>query len=92
MSPVRPPGFTARMPSQSARQVSATSRRAFGEASPTTKVREVSPCQPSTMGVTSTLTMSPSRSTCFAAGMPWQTTSLTEVQQWPGNGGAPWPP
>ena len=43
-------------------------------------------------GVTSTLTMSPVASTWRAAGMPWQTTSFTEVQQWPGKGGAPWPP
>jgi hypothetical protein len=42
-------------------------------------MRLVSPCQPSTMSVTSMLTMSPSRSG-LGPGMPWQTTWLTEVQ------------
>ena len=46
---------------------------------PTGNMRLLSPCQPSTMSVTSMLTMSPSRSG-FGPGMPWQTTWLTEVQ------------
>jgi hypothetical protein len=43
-------------------------------------MREVSPCQPSTMTVTSMLTMSPSFSARCGPGMPWQTTWLIEVQ------------
>jgi len=42
-------------------------------------MRDESPCQPSTMRVTSMLTMSPSRSG-LSLGMPWQTTWLIEVQ------------
>ena len=46
--------------------------------SPTQNVALVSPCTPSTNTVTSTLTMSPSRS-ARSSGMPWQMTSLTDV-------------
>ena len=42
-------------------------------------MRLESPCQPSTISVTSMLTMSPSRSG-LSFGMPWQTTWLIEVQ------------
>jgi len=42
-------------------------------------MRLVSPCQPSLMTVMSMLRMSPFFS-FFGAGMPWQTTWLTEVQ------------
>ncbi len=47
--------------------------RAFRLISPTGYMRLVSPCQPSTITVTSILTMSPSRSS-LSPGMPWQTT------------------
>jgi hypothetical protein len=53
-------------------------RLAAMEASPTTNMRLVSPCQPSLMTVTSTLTMSPFFSG-LSFGMPWHTTWLTEV-------------
>ena len=50
------------------------------EASPPTKnVLDVSPCQPSTTAVTSTLTMSPEARIFDALGTPWHTTSLTEM-------------
>ena len=57
-----------------------TSLRAFSGTSPTRYMRLVSPCQPSRIGVTSMLTMSPSLS-ALSPGMPWQTTWLIEVQQ-----------
>lgn len=42
-------------------------------------MREESEKKPSLMVEQSMLTMSPSRSTSSGEGMPWQTTSLTEV-------------
>src|SRR5439155_4025993 len=47
---------------------------------PTQKVGSVSPCTPLRYAVTSTLMMSPSART-VESGMPWQITSLSEVQQ-----------
>ncbi len=50
------------------------------ETAPTSKVRLVSPCQPSNFGVTSMLTMSPARRILVSEGTPWVTTWLTEMQ------------
>src|ERR1043166_2166093 len=58
MSPVVAPGFPAAMPRSMASYVTSTNRRAFSLTSPTRYMRLVSPCQPSTMTVTSMLTMS----------------------------------
>ena len=43
-----------------------------------------SPWKPSMKAPTSTLTISPSFSTIFLDGMPWMTTSFTEMQADPG--------
>ncbi len=56
------------------------SRCAAGAILPTAYMRLVSPCQPSLMTVTSTLTMSPCFKRLSGLGMPWQTTWLTDVQ------------
>jgi 4-methylaminobutanoate oxidase (formaldehyde-forming) len=74
------PGATARMPRIIASRVRSTSRRASSLTSPTRKVASVSPCTPFRYAVTSTLMMSPSSRTVLS-GMPWQMTSLSEVQQ-----------
>ena len=64
----------------SASCVASTSFFAFSGGSPAKYIRLVSPCQPSSSGVTSILTMSPSFSV-FSLGMPWQITWLIEMQQ-----------
>ena len=74
------PGATARMPRSIASRVRSTSSRASSLTSPTRNVASVSPCTPLRYAVTSTLMMSPSCST-VESGMPWQITSLSEVQQ-----------
>ena len=73
------PGATARMPRMVASRVRSTSRRASSDTSPTQNVWLVSPCTPLRYAVTSTLRMSPSSIT-VESGMPWQITSLSEVQ------------
>ena len=63
-----------------ARDADESLRIADAEASPPTKnVLDVSPCQPSTTAVTSTLTMSPEARIFDTLGTPWHTTSLTEM-------------
>ena len=47
---------------------------------PTTNVLLVSPYHPSSTVVTSTLTMSPAFNVTLSDGTPWQTTSLTLMQ------------
>ena len=79
MSPVVAPGRTAAMPRIIASWVTSHSRSAARLTLPTLYMRLESPCQPSTISVTSTLTMSPSRSG-LSPGMPWQTTWLIETQ------------
>ena len=59
--------------------VTLTSWRLTGSTSPTKNVALVSPWTPSTNDVTSMLRMSPSCST-RESGMPWQMTSLADVQ------------
>ena len=78
MSPSRAPGRTLTMPFHMASKVTAHRRRAAMEVSPTRNMRLLSPCQPSLMTVTSMLTMSLFFSG-RSSGMPWQTTSLSEV-------------
>ena len=56
------------------------SRLAFNGGSPAKYIRLVSPCHPSSSGVTSMLTISPSRSTRLSDGIPWHTTWLIEMQ------------
>jgi hypothetical protein len=80
MSPTRAPGFTAAMARRWHSNVVRSSRRASSGASPTAIVAALSPCIPSTIRVTSMPMMSPSRSTTSRLGMPWQITSLMEVQ------------
>ena len=70
----------ASMPSHMHSSVTRTSWRLSGSTSPTKKVAFVSPCTPPIQPVTSMLQMSPSRSG-RESGMPWQMTSLIEVQQ-----------
>ena len=79
MSPVVAPSRTTAIPRISASCVTSTRRAARRGTSPTRYMREESPCQPSTIRVTSMLTMSPSRSGFFS-GRPWQTTWLRDVQ------------
>ena len=74
------PGATARIPRIIASWVRSTSSRASSVTLPTQNVASVSPCTPSRYAVTSTLMMSPSSIT-VESGMPWQITSLSEVQQ-----------
>jgi len=59
--------------------VTSISRSALRAIGPIAYIRLESPYQPSTMKVTSMLTMSPSFSG-RSPGMPWQTTWLSEVQ------------
>ncbi len=61
----------------------ATSRNASGRARPTGTVTAASAQKPSSSGVTSSVTRSPSRST-RPPGTPWTTSSLTEMQTVPG--------
>ena len=72
-TPVVLPGFTAAMPRTRDSYVTSIKRWARRETSPTEYIRLVSPCQPSTINVTSMLMMSPMRSG-LSLGMPWQTT------------------
>ena len=60
--------------------VVSTRRRASWLGSPTKNMRLVSPNQPSLMTATSMLTMSPFFKILPGEGMPWHTTSLTEVR------------
>mmetsp|Transcript_12288 Transcript_12288/g.29691 ORF Transcript_12288/g.29691 Transcript_12288/m.29691 type:complete len:266 (-) Transcript_12288:258-1055(-) len=83
MAPMRPLGLHALSPISSASRVTRTNLAATSLAAPappTMNVLLVSPCQPSTTGVTSMFTMSPRFSTVASLGMPWHTTSLTEMQ------------
>src|SRR6185437_3558043 len=73
------------MPSIIASCAVCTSRLASTEGAPTKYMREVSPCQPSLITVTSQLMMSPSFSTLPGLGMPWQITWLTDVHSVFGN-------
>ena len=75
------------MPSVVHSRVTRMSRIDSGSAVPTAHVALVSPWTPSRNKVTSRLTMSPSRRTRLS-GIPWQMTSLTEVQIDFGNGGS----
>ena len=84
------PGRTAAMPAARHRWATDTTCRASGVAAaspPMMKVAEVSPWNPPSFVVTSTLRMSPRRSTTPGEGMPWQTTSLRLVQT---AAGKPW--
>ena len=72
------PGRTALIARRSASSVRSTSSRSSSATSPTRNVASVSPWTPPMYAVMSTLTMSPSRSSVLS-GMPWQTTSLTDV-------------
>ena len=62
-----------------ASRVRSTSSRASSSTSPTRKVAFVSPCTPPMKAVMSMLQMSPSSRT-VESGMPWQMTSLSDVQ------------
>src|SRR3954453_21403257 len=79
MAVIGRPRATAGMPRIIASGARSTSSRASSLTSPTQKVASVSPCTPPMYAVTSTLMMSPSSST-VVSGMPWQITSLSEVQ------------
>ncbi len=79
------PGFAASMPRSRHSLVTATRRRDISSTLPTKNVAFVSPWTPSLNRVTSMLMMSPSTSG-RSSGMPWQMTSLTEVQTDLGNG------
>jgi hypothetical protein len=59
--------------------VRSTSSRTSSSTSPARNVAFVSPCTPPMNAVTSMLTMSPSWMT-VESGMPWQITSLSDVQ------------
>ena len=72
------------MPSQKLCSVTRMRRRASSLTCPQGKVAAQSPWKPSTKAPTSTLTMSPSLS-FRGPGMPWMTTSLTEMQADPVN-------
>ena len=61
-----------------------------GPTSPTATVIAASPCHPSTIAPQSIEMMSPDAST-RPPGMPCTTSSLTEAQMVPGNGGWPYP-
>src|SRR5919199_1464547 len=86
MSPIRLPTTAAAIPAASARSVVATSSRSRGRGVPTGKVVAASPTQPSRVAPASTLSRSPSSSSC-GVGMPCSATSLTDRQTTPGNGG-----
>jgi hypothetical protein len=73
------PGATASTPASRQDLAVSTSRRAIGFTRPTQTVLEQSPWAPPAKTVTSRLTVSPERSR-RPSGMPWQMTSLTEVQ------------
>ena len=80
MSPSRAPGFTCGQAAHHA-LVGDVDQPPRARARPRRRrtCGEVSPCQPSTITVTSMLAMSPSRSG-RSPGMPWQTTWLGEMQ------------
>ena len=91
MSLSRPPRRAAAIPRHS--ESSVTSQQAahlvgHGVSAPTATVMAESPCQPSTMAPQSMETTSPSAST-RSPGMPCTTSSLTDAQIVPGNGGCP---
>ena len=69
----------ASSPTCTASFVTRTRSAASGDTSPMQNIREESEKKPSLIVEQSMLTMSPSRSTSSGEGMPWQTTSLTEV-------------
>ena len=79
MSPTNLPVARAAMPCHMAASVTSESRWSSGSAVPTITVRAESECQPSTIAPPSIEMMSPSCST-RPPGMPWTTSSLTEVQ------------
>ncbi len=92
MSPTRFPGTAAAMPAIIASCVAVTRSRVSSGTSPTTNVRAPSPCHPSRIAPTSTETIWPSRIT-RSPGMPWTTSSSSEMQVLAGNaaGSAPVP-
>lgn len=82
----RLPSFMAAMPAHidsSVTRESSTTSGAWPE--PTNAVNAASPCQPSTIAPASMEMMSPSFRTVLSSGMPWTTTSFTEVQIVAGN-------
>ena len=97
MSPTRLPVCAAAMPRISASFVTSIKRCAVSETSPHANVAALSPFQPWTAAPVSMLTISPSCSTMPWDGMPWITTSFTEMHALPGKpprplklGRAPW--
>ena len=80
MSPTLPPDRAAATPAASAARVAATSRSASGLARPTRTVSAASPWNPPTMAPKSSPTTSPSRRRRLSEGMPWTTSSFTEMQ------------
>ena len=76
----RPPSRAAAMPCHSDSSVTRISSRTSAVTSPTATVVAASLCQPSTMAPQSMEIMSPSFRTTSSDGMPWTTTSFTEVQ------------
>ncbi len=73
------PGFTAFRPRISDSYVTSIRLRAFTFGVPAAYMRDVSPCHPSRITVTSMFRTSPF-SSFRSLGMPWQTTWLIEVQ------------
>jgi len=91
MSVTRPPSRAAAMPRHIDSSVTRISSRTSAGTSPTATVMAASPCQPrpsssATIAPQSMEITSPSAST-RPPGMPWTTSSLTEVQM---VAGKPW--
>ena len=79
MSPSRLPGTHCAIARSRDSRVASISAFASGDTGPMGIVRAESPHQPSLNAPKSMESMSPSLSTTSLRGMPWTTTSLTEV-------------